>query len=299
MPGLARADILAYRHNAHVSDEHRHPREIGVAHAVTPLELFFDLVFVFAVTQLSHTLAGHLTAEGLLHTTMLMLAVWWAWMYTTWATNWCDPDYLTVRVVLVGIMLGGLIMAASIPEAFDGRGLGFAAPYVAIQVGRTAFLCYAGREDRTFLLNFTRITTWLALAGVFWIAGALALFLVGYSLFKRAVLGRFFPVHLVALAALAALFVSHPAASPVALTIGTTVVLVARWPHAAAWPTKWRCLNSSSNPGPRARRATLCATRGTPARPLPGPGTVPSSCGRSPPSPRPGAATREGGERPS
>ena len=159
-----------HTHHTHPSGVFR-VRVPGEHSRVTNFELFFDLVFVFAVTQLSHKLAGHLTADGLLHTTILMLAVWWAWMYTTWATNWCDPDHLAVRVVLVGIMLGGLIMAASIPEAFDGRGLGFAAPYVAIQVGRSAFLCYAGREDRAFLLNFTRITLWLAFAGVFWIAG--------------------------------------------------------------------------------------------------------------------------------
>src|SRR5688572_26684425 len=60
---------------------------------VTTLELFFDLVFVFAVTQLSHSLLAHLTLVGALQAALLMLAVWWAWIYTTWSTNWLDPDH--------------------------------------------------------------------------------------------------------------------------------------------------------------------------------------------------------------
>lgn len=140
---------------------------------VTTFELFFDLIFVFAVTQLSHTLVEHLDREGLVHTTILMLAVWWVWMYTTWATNWCDPDHLVVRIVLVGIMLGGLIMSASIPEAFDGRALGFVLPYVGIQAGRSAFMIWATRREERVRLTFVRITTWFAASGSLWIAGAL------------------------------------------------------------------------------------------------------------------------------
>src|SRR5690349_4790953 len=84
-------------------------RQDGEHSRVTSFELFFDLVFVFAVTQISHTLATHLDAEGAVHATVLLLAVWWAWMYTTWATNWLDPDHPSVRIMLAGLMLGGLI----------------------------------------------------------------------------------------------------------------------------------------------------------------------------------------------
>jgi len=59
---------------------------------VTYVELFFDLVFVFAVTQLSHTLLEHLTLVGALQTLFLLLAVWWVWMYICWFTNWIDPE---------------------------------------------------------------------------------------------------------------------------------------------------------------------------------------------------------------
>ncbi len=76
-------------------------------HRVTFVELFFDLVFVFAVTQLSHSLIEHFSALGALQTTLLTLAVWWTWMYTTWVTNWLDPDRLPVRVALLTLMLPG------------------------------------------------------------------------------------------------------------------------------------------------------------------------------------------------
>src|SRR5262245_2116036 len=90
---------------------------------VTNAELFFDLVFVFAVTQLSHTLLHHFTPHGAVEVTLLFLAVWWVWVYTTWITNWLDPDQTPVRIVLFLLMLGGLLLSTSIPKAFEERGL--------------------------------------------------------------------------------------------------------------------------------------------------------------------------------
>ncbi|MGE0601956.1 MAG: low temperature requirement protein A [Dehalococcoidia bacterium] len=164
--------IPSHRHRSEPAGMMR-VRAPGEHSRVTTFELFFDLIFVFAITQLSHTLAGHLNGEGFLHTAILLLAVWWAWMYTTWATNWCDPDHLVVRLVLVGIMLAGLIMAASIPETFDGRAFGFVLPYVGIQVGRTAFMIWAARDQELLRVTFVRITTWFFFTGALWVAGAL------------------------------------------------------------------------------------------------------------------------------
>jgi low temperature requirement protein LtrA len=65
--------------------DHEHSR-------VTFVELFFDLVFVFAVTQLSHFLLEHFTPLGAAQMALLLLAVWWVWIFTSWATNWIDPD---------------------------------------------------------------------------------------------------------------------------------------------------------------------------------------------------------------
>src|SRR4026208_1797347 len=62
------------------------------------VELFFDLVFVFAVTQVSHGLIAHPDPAGFLHALMLLLAIWWVWVDTAWVTNWLDVRYMEVRL---------------------------------------------------------------------------------------------------------------------------------------------------------------------------------------------------------
>ena len=101
---------------------------------VTPMELFFDLVYVFAITQISHHLVAHLSLHGAAQALMLLLAVWWAWVYTSWVANWLDPDRPPVRLMLIGVMLASLGMSVALPDAFGERGLIFALAYVAIQV---------------------------------------------------------------------------------------------------------------------------------------------------------------------
>ena len=142
---------------------------------VTNAELFFDLVFVFAVTQLSHTLLHHFTPLGAVQVTLLFLAVWWVWVYTTWVTNWLDPEQTPVRILLFLLMLGGLVLSTTIPKAFEERGLWFAIAYAAMQVGRTAFWLLATPKHRTLVRhNATRILVWLCGSAVFWILGGLA-----------------------------------------------------------------------------------------------------------------------------
>ncbi|MGB8401329.1 low temperature requirement protein A [Bradyrhizobium sp.] len=142
---------------------------------VTYAELFFDLVFVFAVTQVSHTLLGRFTPLGAVQATLLFLAVWWVWVYTSWLTNWLDPEKTPVRVLLFLLMLGGLVLSTSIPTAFEARGLWFAIAYAAMQVGRTAFLWVSTPHSRMAArLNALRITAWLAVSAIFWIAGGFA-----------------------------------------------------------------------------------------------------------------------------
>ena len=141
---------------------------------VTFLELFFDLVFVFSISQLSHALAAHYTPLGAAEAALMTFAVWWVWIFTTWVTNWLDPDKMPVRGMLVMLMMLGLVLSASIPEAFGDKGLLFAGAYMAMQVGRSLFATYAmTRVDRANTLNFVRITSWLAVAAIFWIAGGL------------------------------------------------------------------------------------------------------------------------------
>src|SRR5256886_546979 len=142
---------------------------------VTYAELFFDLVFVFAVTQISHTLLGRFTPTGALQTTLLFLAVWWVWVYTSWITNWLNPELTPVRVLLFLLMLGGLVLSTSIPKAFESRGLWFAVAYAVMQVGRTVFLLISTPPNRTLArMNALRILVWLSISAIFWIAGGIA-----------------------------------------------------------------------------------------------------------------------------
>jgi low temperature requirement protein LtrA len=150
-------------------------RDAGERQRATALELFFDLVFVFAITQVSHLLLDDLSWNGVGQALLALLVVWWAWNYTTWVTNELDPDSVAVRLLLIGLMLASLLMAVAIPQAFAERGLLFAGSYVAIQVGRHAFLTFVTAEARTIERERAgRILTWFVVAGVFWIAGGLA-----------------------------------------------------------------------------------------------------------------------------
>ncbi|ANH97114.1 hypothetical protein A8L59_06805 [Pseudomonas koreensis] len=137
------------------------------------VELFFDLVFVFAVTQLSHSLLAHLSILGAVQVALLMVAVWWVWIFTSWITNWLDPEKLPIRLGLFALMIAGLLLSSSIPKAFTERGLMFASAFVFMQVGRTLFAIWAVRgESLSMTRNFQRILAWLMFSGVFWIAGA-------------------------------------------------------------------------------------------------------------------------------
>ena len=143
-------------------------------HRVGFVELFFDLVFVFAVTQLSHSFIAHFSLLGALETTLMTLAIWWVWIYTVWATNWLDPDKLPVRVAMLGLMLPGLILSSAIPKAFEERGLWFAGAYVTMQVGRTLFFLWAVAGHEHLVRGFQRILVWLSASSVVWIAGGFA-----------------------------------------------------------------------------------------------------------------------------
>ncbi|PKI92343.1 low temperature requirement protein A [Actinomycetales bacterium SN12] len=144
------------------------------AQRAATLELFYDLVFVFTITQVSHLLLSHLTWSGAGEAAIVLLAVWWSWNYTTWATNELDPETNPVRLLLIALMLGSLLMAIAVPEAFSERGLLFAATYLAIQVGRHTFLTFVAAERGSMEREQAgRILVWFLIAGVFWIAGGM------------------------------------------------------------------------------------------------------------------------------
>jgi low temperature requirement protein LtrA len=138
----------------------------------TYFELFFDLVYVFAVTQLSHHLLVDLTWSGAAETAFLLLAVYWAWNYTTWMANWFDPDVAAVRLLLAFVMLASLLMAVAVPEAFGDRGLLLAVSYCGLQVVRNGFVV-AVTPPGAFNRNFRQILAWSVLSVPLWVAGGL------------------------------------------------------------------------------------------------------------------------------
>ncbi|HEV7323343.1 MAG TPA: low temperature requirement protein A [Ensifer sp.] len=140
-------------------------------------ELFFDLVFVFGLIQLSHTLADDFTSATVGEAFLLILAIWWLWINTTWVTNLLDPDIIAVRYMLFASMFASILLAIALPEAFGDHALAFAAIFAAIQLGRSVFAWLAFRgEDRETAMTFLRVTLWAAAAGGLWIAGALLSF---------------------------------------------------------------------------------------------------------------------------
>ncbi len=145
------------------------------ASRVSFIELFFDLVFVFAVTQVSHVLIEHPDVTALLHTVILTTAVWWVWINTTWSINWLNPEDGWVRGLIVAMMLLGLLMSTAIPDAFGDRAMLFAVPLIVLEAGRSLFTALAfARYRPDHALNFVRIALWQIAAGGLWIVGSFA-----------------------------------------------------------------------------------------------------------------------------
>ena len=93
---------------------HNLRRRVDGIQRASNIELFFDLVYVLAVTELSERLRTHLSVTGALQTALLLAMVWLVWSYTMWVTNWLDPDRLAIRLTLIALMLVSLVMSAGL-----------------------------------------------------------------------------------------------------------------------------------------------------------------------------------------
>ena len=145
----------------------------GTERVVTPLELFFDLVYVFAIGQLSHHLLEHVDFRTGAETLVMGLAVVYAWYMTAWAANWLDPVRRQVQALLVALMVASLLMSAGIGDAVDGRAWLFVTGYLGLQITRATFLIAALR-GRALGEHFVNDLVWELAAGVLWVAGAIA-----------------------------------------------------------------------------------------------------------------------------
>jgi len=148
-------------------------REPGAEREVSPLELFFDLVYVFAIGELSHHLAVHVDPRTAAETLIMALAVYYAWYMTAWGANWLEPDRVPVRMLLVGLTFASLLMSVAIGDAFAARAWLFVAGYELLQLGRSAFLIAALR-GRVLSEHFVNVLIWELVGVPLWVAGAFA-----------------------------------------------------------------------------------------------------------------------------
>jgi low temperature requirement protein LtrA len=126
---------------------------------VTPLELFFDLVFVFAITQVTSLLAADPTWTGMLHGMLVLTALWWAWAAYAWLTNTVDSDEGVVRIAMLGAMAAMLVVSLAVPEAFGDHGVLFAGAYMVVRILHLILYAIAGKHDPELLGAVLRLAS--------------------------------------------------------------------------------------------------------------------------------------------
>lgn len=141
--------------------------------AVSPLELFFDLVFVFAVSQLSHHLLAHLSWRGAAETLVLLIAVFGIWSGTSFEATLLNIGRSQARWLLLAVMLAGLFMNAAIADAFETGGWAFVIPLLVIQAGRSILMVVAA-ATRMLREHYARLLCWIMASAPLWIVGAIS-----------------------------------------------------------------------------------------------------------------------------
>lgn len=137
----------------------------GEDRAVTPLELFFDLVYVFAISQLSHHLFAHPDLRTGLETVILTLAVVYTWEMIAWLSNWLSPEYRSFQLLLLSLMLGSLFMSSGIEAAFGDRMWLFTCAYLAVQLLRNLFAIGVFAVGTPHHRHFVNAFVWEVVSG--------------------------------------------------------------------------------------------------------------------------------------
>jgi low temperature requirement protein LtrA len=138
---------------------------------VTPLELFFDLVFAFGFTQVTTVLSEHPTWSGLGHGLLILAALWWAWAAYAWLTNTVDPGVGAVWGALLVAMAAMFVAALAVPDTFGRHGVVFGVAFLIVNVMQLTLYALATRGDRDLLAAILRYAP-LALAGAALIVAA-------------------------------------------------------------------------------------------------------------------------------
>jgi low temperature requirement protein LtrA len=142
--------------------------------SVTPLELFFDLVFVLALTQCTALMARHPTWEGLAQGLLVLGMLWWAWVGYAWLTSVVDPEEGAVRLVIVAAMAALLVVSLCVPRAFGDDALVFACAYGVVRGAHIALFVLASRDDPQLRRSVTGLAGGTALGVGILIAASFA-----------------------------------------------------------------------------------------------------------------------------
>jgi low temperature requirement protein LtrA len=132
-------------------------------HGVTPRELFFDLVFVFAFTQVATLLAADPTFAGIGRGVLVLAALWWAWTAYAWLTNIVDPEDGVVGAALLVALIAMFVAALAVPRVFDDEGVLFGAAFLVVTAVHAALYALAGRGNRNLLGAVLRLAPWTLL----------------------------------------------------------------------------------------------------------------------------------------
>jgi low temperature requirement protein LtrA len=153
---------------------HRFAGALREGERVSPLELFFDLIFVLALTQSTTLMYHNLSWEGLAQGILVLALLWWAWVGYAWLTSVLDPEDDAVRIAIFAAMAALLIVSLALPEAFDGLAVTFAVAYGAVRIGHIALFVLASRDDPALRHSVAGLGAGTAIGIALLIAGALA-----------------------------------------------------------------------------------------------------------------------------
>jgi low temperature requirement protein LtrA len=140
---------------------------------VTPLELFFDLVFVLAITQCTGLMATHATWAELGQGLLVLALLWWSWVGYAWLTSVVDPEEGAVRFAMFAAMAALLVVALCVPESFGDSAVLFACAYAAVRLGQIALFVLASRDEPDLRHSVTGLGIGTAIGATLLIVGAL------------------------------------------------------------------------------------------------------------------------------
>jgi low temperature requirement protein LtrA len=147
------------------------PTEAEEERKTSYLELFFDLVFVFAFTQVTALILEDTSVQGFLRSALVLAMVWWAWSAYAWMTNAIDIENTVTRLILFAAMVAGFFMAISVPDAFQDEAAWFAVAYFVVRVLQATLYAWGVRSDPGNLRAVFRLAPWFLLAALVALVG--------------------------------------------------------------------------------------------------------------------------------